>query len=117
MRGSVLVENSGSEERKDLSPEFGLSLHIENNGQNMLFDTGASGVFVDNAEKMGIDISAVTVAILSHHHFDHGGGCTAFLVGAGSGLETGCDSRLHQRKLDSDRYSRNLPRPVRRALR
>ncbi|MCK5378071.1 MAG: MBL fold metallo-hydrolase [Acidobacteria bacterium] len=79
MRVSVLVENSGSEDRKDLSPEFGLSLHIENNGQNILFDTGTSGVFADNAEKMGIDISAVKVAVLSHHHFDHGGGLARFL--------------------------------------
>lgn len=79
LRVSVLVENSGSEERKDLSPEFGLSLHIENNGQNILFDTGTSGVFVDNAEKMGIDIGEVTIAILSHHHFDHGGGLARFL--------------------------------------
>ncbi|MEN8165537.1 MAG: MBL fold metallo-hydrolase [Acidobacteriota bacterium] len=79
MRISVLVENSGSDDRKDLSPEFGLSLHIENNGQNILFDTGTSGVFADNAEKMGIDIGAVTVAVLSHHHFDHGGGLARFL--------------------------------------
>ncbi len=79
MRVSVLVENSGSEDRKDLSPEFGLSLHIENNGQNILFDTGTSGVFADNAVKMGIGLGAVDVAVLSHHHFDHGGGLARFL--------------------------------------
>ena len=61
MRVSVLVENSGPKDRKDLSPEFGLSLHIENNGRNILFDTGTSGIFADNAEKMEIDIGAVTV--------------------------------------------------------
>lgn len=79
MRVSILVENSGSEEHKDLSPEFGLALHIESNGQTILFDTGTSGVFADNAEKMGIDISTVDFAVLSHHHFDHGGGLERFL--------------------------------------
>lgn len=79
MRVSVLVENNRLEGHKDLSPEFGLSLHIENNGHNILFDTGTSGVFADNAEKMGIDIRAVDVAVLSHHHFDHGGGLARFL--------------------------------------
>ena len=79
MQVSILVENSGSEEHKDLSPEFGLSLHVENDGQSILFDTGTSGVFADNAEKMGIDISAVDFAVLSHHHFDHGGGLARFL--------------------------------------
>ncbi|RLE25301.1 MAG: MBL fold metallo-hydrolase [Acidobacteria bacterium] len=79
MRVSVLVENSGLEDRDDLSPEFGLSLHIENSGHTILFDCGTSGVFADNAEKMGIDLEAVDVAVLSHHHFDHGGGLARFL--------------------------------------
>lgn len=78
MRVSVLVENSGSEERKDLSPEFGLSLHVDAGDRRILFDAGASGVFVDNAQKMGVDVGAVDVAVLSHHHFDHGGGLARF---------------------------------------
>ena len=79
MKVSVLVENSDSEERKDLSPEFGLSLHIDTGDRRIMFDAGTSGVFADNAEKMGIDLAAVDVAVLSHHHFDHGGGLARFL--------------------------------------
>lgn len=79
MQVSVLVENHSLEGHKDLSPEFGLSLHIDTGNQRILFDTGTTGVFVDNAATMGIDIGAVDFAVLSHHHFDHGGGLARFL--------------------------------------
>lgn len=79
MQVSVLVENNRLVGRQDLSPEFGLSLHIDTGDQRILFDTGTSGVFVENAETMGIDIGAVDFAVLSHHHFDHGGGLARFL--------------------------------------
>lgn len=78
MRVDVLVENSLLEGGRDLHAEFGLSLHIEHEGRKTLFDTGTSGVFADNAEAMGITIADVDVAVLSHHHFDHGGGLQRF---------------------------------------
>jgi 7,8-dihydropterin-6-yl-methyl-4-(beta-D-ribofuranosyl)aminobenzene 5'-phosphate synthase len=67
------------EGRHDVTPEFGLSLHFDTGKQRILFDTGTSGVFVENAKAMGIDIGKVDIAILSHHHFDHGGGLARFL--------------------------------------
>ena len=79
MKVSVLVENSGIEGRHDISPEYGLSVHFDTGNQRILFDTGTSGVFAENAQAMGIDIEAVDIAILSHHHFDHGGGLARFL--------------------------------------
>jgi 7,8-dihydropterin-6-yl-methyl-4-(beta-D-ribofuranosyl)aminobenzene 5'-phosphate synthase len=78
MRITALVENSCSEEHPGLTAEFGLSLHVETAGSRVLFDTGSSGVFLDNAEKLGIDIAAVDAAVVSHQHFDHGGGLAAF---------------------------------------
>jgi 7,8-dihydropterin-6-yl-methyl-4-(beta-D-ribofuranosyl)aminobenzene 5'-phosphate synthase len=79
MRITTLVENSVLPGRGDLTPEFGLSLAVEREHDLILFDTGATDVFVANAAALGVDLQAVGVAVLSHHHFDHGGGLAAFL--------------------------------------
>lgn len=78
MRITTLVENKGPENRVDLRAEFGLSLHVQVGDNQILFDTGTSGVFADNAGALGVDVSAVDFAVLSHHHFDHGGGLQRF---------------------------------------
>jgi 7,8-dihydropterin-6-yl-methyl-4-(beta-D-ribofuranosyl)aminobenzene 5'-phosphate synthase len=80
MRVTTLIENSMLEGREDLVAEFGLSLHIRRGDLQILFDTGASGAFADNAGRLGIDLEKVDVAVLSHHHFDHGGGLQRFLA-------------------------------------
>ena len=79
MQVTTLIENKGPEERADLRPEFGLSLHIEHQGSRVLFDAGDSGVFADNAAALGVDLTAVDAAVLSHQHYDHGGGLERFL--------------------------------------
>ena len=79
MRVTALIENSRLEGRDDLDAEFGLSLHIEHGGRQILFDTGATGTFVRNAGALGIDLAEIDLAVLSHHHFDHGGGIEDFL--------------------------------------
>lgn len=73
----TLMENTAC--RDDLVCEHGLSLYIEANGQRILFDAGQSAAFADNAEKMGIDLTQVDLCILSHGHYDHGGGIKRFL--------------------------------------
>jgi 7,8-dihydropterin-6-yl-methyl-4-(beta-D-ribofuranosyl)aminobenzene 5'-phosphate synthase len=78
MHVTALIENTAVEGRDDLSPEFGLSLHVEVNGISVLFDMGASGVFAENADTLGVDLSEVGVAVVSHQHFDHGGGLERF---------------------------------------
>ncbi len=72
-----LMENSTC--RSDLICEHGLSLYIEANGRKILFDAGQSAAFADNAEKLGVDLAAVDTCILSHGHYDHGGGLMRFL--------------------------------------
>ncbi len=60
-------------------PEHGLSLYIEANGQRILFDMGQTNRFTVNAGRLGIDLAAVDLAVLSHGHYDHGGGLKTFL--------------------------------------
>lgn len=73
----TLVENTAVAE--DFGTEHGLSLHIETQGLNILFDVGASELFARNAGKMGVDIGAVDFLVISHGHYDHGGGLKKFL--------------------------------------
>ncbi len=74
-----LIENTRRLDRKDLRKEHGLSLCILSKDQKILFDTGTSGSFRLNAHKLNVDIAGVTLAVISHHHFDHGGGLGTFL--------------------------------------
>ncbi len=74
---SVLVENTSP--RADLGCEHALSLYIATKEHRLLFDTGASGLFAQNAHKLGIDLADVDTVILSHGHYDHGGGFKTFL--------------------------------------
>lgn len=76
-----LIENTCLNDT--LKAQHGLSLHIEAAGQKILFDMGADGSFLSNAGLLGIDIPSVGVAVLSHGHYDHGGGLTAFLSSNG----------------------------------
>lgn len=77
MKVTVLIENTTL--RDDLATEHGLSLLIETGALTILFDAGQTGAFADNAEKLGIDLKKVDICILSHGHYDHGGGLSRFL--------------------------------------
>ena len=72
-----LVENTCI--RYGLQGEHGLSFYIETAGHTVLFDTGASEKFWENARRMGIRLENVDTVILSHGHNDHGGGLAFFL--------------------------------------
>ncbi len=78
MRIKVLMEDGACS--PDIGCEHGLSLYIETGGKKILFDAGQSALFLANAKKMDADIGAVDLAILSHGHYDHGGGLAAFLA-------------------------------------
>lgn len=73
----TLVDNTSISDL--FGSEHGLSLYIETNQHKILFDTGASPLFAENAAKMNIDLSDVDLAIISHGHYDHGGGLRTFL--------------------------------------
>jgi 7,8-dihydropterin-6-yl-methyl-4-(beta-D-ribofuranosyl)aminobenzene 5'-phosphate synthase len=70
---TTLVENN-SDKNNILYSEHGLSLYIEINDKKILFDTGQSGDFIKNAEKIKIDLNDLDYVVLSHGHYDHSGG-------------------------------------------
>ncbi len=74
---TTLVENTVY--GKGLQGEHGLSLLVEMAGHKVLFDTGASDLFIRNARMMGIDLREVDCLVLSHGHRDHTGGLHHFL--------------------------------------
>lgn len=77
MKIVCLAENTAL--RDDIEAEHGLSLYIETKNHKILFDMGQTDMLLRNAEKLGVDLSEVDIAVLSHGHYDHGGGLSAFL--------------------------------------
>ena len=77
IRLTVLTENTVSCD--GLTPEHGVSFYIETPHHRILFDMGQSDLFVRHAQQLGVDLAAVDVAVLSHGHYDHGGGLSYFL--------------------------------------
>lgn len=77
MKIVTLAENTSVSEA--FRSEHGLSLYIETETHKLLFDVGASSLFAENAEKLGVDLSEVDTLIISHGHYDHGGGLKTFM--------------------------------------
>jgi len=76
MKIVTLMENTAA--REDLSAAHGLSLYIETPKHRILMDMGPNDDYLENAAKLGVDLTQVDIAVLSHGHYDHGGGLKAF---------------------------------------
>lgn len=98
MKATVVVDNISNE---NLAGEWGLCIYIEYIGKNILLDTGASGLFLENAKKLGIDIQKTDYAVLSHAHYDHADGMRDFFRindRAKFYLRYGCDENCYIKK-------------------
>jgi 7,8-dihydropterin-6-yl-methyl-4-(beta-D-ribofuranosyl)aminobenzene 5'-phosphate synthase len=76
VRLTILVDDRAG---PGLRPEHGLSLWVETADRRILFDTGQGGALLNNAGKLGTDLTQADDIVLSHGHYDHTGGLAAVL--------------------------------------
>lgn len=72
MKISILIDDISN--NSNLKSEHGFSMFIEENKTKILFDTGASGGFIENSRKLGVKPECSDFILLSHNHSDHTGG-------------------------------------------
>ncbi len=67
--------------KEGLVADWGFSCLVEvENTPKILFDTGTNGsILLSNMEKLNIDPASIDEVFISHPHFDHIGGLSAFL--------------------------------------
>lgn len=76
IRFTFLSENKTDDPR--CNAEHGLSIYIETEEKNILFDTGASPLFLENAKRIHVDLTKADACVISHGHYDHTEGVPAF---------------------------------------
>ena len=77
--------------------EHGLSFYVETERHRLLMDTGATSLFLENAEKLGLDLKKVDTVVISHGHYDHGGGLLSF-------AEINPDAKIYVQEAAFDGY-------------
>jgi len=81
MQITILYDNDVY--KKGLQADWGFSCLVEvpsQGGRKILFDTGTNGsILLSNMEKLNIDPTSIDEVFISHAHFDHVGGLSAFL--------------------------------------
>ena len=72
---TVIVDNVSD---SSIKGEWGLSILAEYDDKKILIDAGASDLFAENMEKLGLDVKDIDHAVLSHAHYDHANGMPVF---------------------------------------
>lgn len=78
MKLHILLDNNTLIDRY-FKAEPGVSYFIEDGETTVLFDTGYSDVFIENARKMKVDLLNLDFIAISHGHIDHTWGLTPLM--------------------------------------
>lgn len=101
---TVLVDNQAD---GALRPEHGLAVLVRGPGRTVLFDAAATAeTLLANAEALGVDLSEVDTAVVSHGHYDHTGGLEA-VARRRAGLNVYAHARAFSRRW-ADRKGRPM---------
>lgn len=114
---TVLVDTESFSE--NLAKEHGFSAWVESENRCILFDTGQIGGMLENAPKLGVDISKADTLVISHGHFDHTGQIPAFLDINKQAIIYGCQNMEIKRfscKIGTEPRSIGMPDASRDAL-
>jgi 7,8-dihydropterin-6-yl-methyl-4-(beta-D-ribofuranosyl)aminobenzene 5'-phosphate synthase len=92
-RLTVVAENSvGFTSR--LLGEHGLSIWVEHQGANILYDTGMGQALLPNLRALELDPAALDGVVVSHGHYDHIGGLEGLLAAREEPLAVWCHPQV-----------------------
>jgi 7,8-dihydropterin-6-yl-methyl-4-(beta-D-ribofuranosyl)aminobenzene 5'-phosphate synthase len=78
MKVTIIYDNTVL--REDLKADWGFAALVEAHGKKILFDTGGSGsILLANMKALAVDPQVIGDVFISHAHYDHTGGLSAFL--------------------------------------
>lgn len=102
----VLIENT---EKDGFCSEHGLCLYVEFKGKKYLIDSGASDRFVANADKLSINLNDIDAAFLSHAHYDHSSGYSAF-------FDLNDHAKVYLQKSSQNKYYYKIAGPLKKYI-
>jgi 7,8-dihydropterin-6-yl-methyl-4-(beta-D-ribofuranosyl)aminobenzene 5'-phosphate synthase len=77
---SIRIIYDNTEPEEGFEADWGFSCVIEGAESTILFDTGGNGdIFMRNLDRAEIKASEIDIVVISHKHWDHIGGLSAFL--------------------------------------
>ena len=72
-RVTILYDAFG--DSKELTKDWGFSALVEHDGKKILFDSGNNAeIFERNVKALGVDLTKIDFAVISHRHSDHATG-------------------------------------------
>jgi 7,8-dihydropterin-6-yl-methyl-4-(beta-D-ribofuranosyl)aminobenzene 5'-phosphate synthase len=72
-RVTILYDAFG--DSKELTKDWGFSALVEHDGKRILFDSGNNAeIFERNVKALGVDLTKIDFAVISHRHSDHATG-------------------------------------------